>query len=142
MVRLGLTANMSRVILLNGKPRAPLARAFSVSVASMSSFRTASLSGERSDSVSSRKVGDFGMAFWSFLACSRIFSASSTKVGAVLLIEPMMGREGIGSNQTKPRDLKVGMCYSLLIKAPLINFPECMYDSFQKKIGSEAFEFQ
>jgi len=80
---------MSREILLNGKPRAPLARAFNVSVASMSSFRTASLSGERSESVSSVKVGDFGIAFWSFLAFSKICSARSTKVGTVVLMEPI-----------------------------------------------------
>ncbi len=50
-------------ILLKGKPLAPLARAFSVSVASMSSFRTTSSSEEISESVSSTKVGDLGTGF-------------------------------------------------------------------------------
>ena len=75
------TANMILAILLKLKPFAPLARAFSLSVASISSLRTASLLGESPESVSSKNVGDFGIALCSFLAFFRISSASSTKVG-------------------------------------------------------------
>jgi hypothetical protein len=120
---------------LNGKPRAPLVRTFSVSVPSMSSFRTASSSGERSESVSLVKVGDFGMAFWSFLAFSRISSASSTKVGAVLLIEPM-GREGrsLLLKVAKFQDFKRknGMCWSLLIMVLFVTDGESSYDPYSK----------
>ena len=49
----------------------------------MSAFRSVSSSAEKPERVSSKNVGDFGTATWSFLAIFRIVSASSTKVGAV-----------------------------------------------------------
>src|SRR4051794_20556843 len=76
---------MMRDIRLKLKPFAPRARAFSVSVASMRVLRSASSSAERPERVSSKNVGDFGRAAWSFLAMFKMFSASSTKVGATLL---------------------------------------------------------
>jgi hypothetical protein len=75
------------------------------------------------------------MAFWSFLAFSRISSASSTKVGAVLLIEPM-GREGrsLLLKVAKFQDFKRknGMCWSLLIMVLFVTDGESSYDPYSK----------
>lgn len=123
------TANMILEILLKLKPLAPLARAFSVSVASMSSLRSASLLGESPDSVSSKNVGDFGIALWSFLALFRISSASSTKVGALWLTYAMI-REGT-TLLWKSYDilrLKIGMCQPPLSRALYVINQESMYD--------------
>jgi len=84
------TDNMIREILLKLKPFAPRARAFSVSVASMSCLRTESSLADRPERVSSKKVGDFGTAPWSVFAIFKISSASSTKVGELCLTDPMI----------------------------------------------------
>jgi len=90
------TNNMIREILLKLKPFAPRARAFSVSVASMSCLRTASSLAERPESVSSKKVGDSGTALWAFFAIFKISSASSTKVGDLWLTDLMIAQgEGL-----------------------------------------------
>ena len=75
---------MVREIWLKLKPSAIRTRAFSVSVASMSALRSASSSAERPDRVSSKNIGDFGTAAWSFLAIFKIFSASLINVGVSL----------------------------------------------------------
>jgi hypothetical protein len=106
-------------ILPKVKPFAPLARAFSVSVASISSLRIASISGESPESVSSKNVGDFGTALSSSLAFFRISSASSTKVGASWLISAIIG-ESISfamDCQLYSESVEEGTCQGFLSRA-------------------------
>jgi hypothetical protein len=95
------TTKMILEVLPKPKPFAPLARAFSVSIALISALLSASYCGESPESVSSKNIRDFGIALWSFFAFLRISSASSTKVGALWLRVAMI--EGSGSTNIEER---------------------------------------